>query len=42
MTNAEIVTWLKDQSLAALDNLPDPDVFGRGDSREFGECVGEF
>lgn len=36
------IIWLKDKSLAGLDNLPDPDIIGRGDSGKFGECGGEF
>ena len=34
------ITWLKDKSLADLDNLPDPDVSVEGYCRAFGERIG--
>jgi len=35
------ITWLKDKSLADLDNLPDPDVLAE-EIVNFGECIGSF
>ena len=36
------IFWLKDKSLADLDNLLEPDIFGLRDYRKSGGMVGKF
>ena len=41
-TSTELVTWLKDKSLADLDNLPAPDVMAEKIAENLESALGSF